>query len=256
MLRYYLSTIFVFAFVTIGMAALAADDAGFRDYFLMPNDKRWYVSDGWANGDYQSCEWRASSVRVAARDLRLTLNDHGGKQRPIGCPELHTNARLSYGLYEARMRTAAGPGLNTAFFTYIGPPNGVKEWDEIDFEFLGKDPHTVSITQWANGTARDGKVVQLGFDASQGFHNYAFDWEKDKVTWYVDGKVVAETAAGSPVPRNPGMLFFSLWSGSASKDDWLGHFDYKAPVTADVEWAAYTPTGKKCAFPESLSCKK
>jgi endo-1,3-1,4-beta-glycanase ExoK len=230
-----------------------AADTSFVEKFQQLDPKRWYVADGWANGDYQTCEWSAQAIKVAGSNMRMTLSDKGGKQRPISCPEMHTNARTSYGLYEARMRSASGSGLNTAFFTYIGPPNGVKEWDEIDFEFLGKDPHTVNTGHYTNGKAANGKIVQLGFDASQSFHNYAFEWTPDKIIWYVDGKQVHETAPGSPMPHNPSLLFLSLWSGQPA---WLGPFEYSKPVTADVQWVAFTPAGTPCAFPESLRCKK
>jgi endo-1,3-1,4-beta-glycanase ExoK len=236
-------------------SADAEDSTGFVESFQHLSHDRWYISDGWANGDYQSCEWRADAITTIRNDMRLTLSDRGGKVRPLGCPEIRTNAVLGYGLYEARIRSAAGSGLNTAFFTYVGPPTGSAEHDEIDFEFLGKDPHTVSINHFTNGKPYDGKVIELGFDASQAFHNYAFEWTPDRIRWYVDEKVVSETPDGAKIPRNPGRLYFSLWSGSAVEDAWMGPFRYTNPATADVEWVAYTPPNAPCKFPESLKCK-
>jgi endo-1,3-1,4-beta-glycanase ExoK len=236
-------------------SAKAEDGTGFVEMFQYLSHDRWYVSNGWANGDYQSCEWRENAIATSRNDLRLTLSDRGGKVRPLGCPEIRTKARLGYGLYEARIRIAAGSGLVTAFFTYVGPPTGSPEHDEIDFEFLGKDPHTVNINHFTNGKPYDGKVIQLGFDASQTFHNYGFEWTPDKIRWFVDGKVVSETPVGAKIPRNPGNLYFMLWSGSKVQDAWMGPFSYIAPVTADVEWAAYTPTDAPCRFPESIKCK-
>jgi endo-1,3-1,4-beta-glycanase ExoK len=232
----------------------AEDSPGFVETFQHLNRDRWSVSHGWVNGDYQSCEWRADAVTNTANELRLTLSDRGGKARPLGCGELRTKALLSYGVYEARIRSAAGSGLVTAFFTYIGPPAGSPEHDEIDFEFLGKDPHTVNITHFTNGKPYNGKVIQLGFDASQTFHNYGFEWLADKIGWYVDGKLVAETPEGAKIPRNPGHLHFMLWSGSKVQDAWMGPFNYTAPVTADIEWAAFTPANAPCKFPESIKC--
>lgn len=216
---------------------------------------RWTVSAGWANGDWQSCEWRKSAIDTNDNTLQITLSDHGGKLRPIGCGEIHTKAKLGYGFYEARMKAVAGSGLNSAFFTYTGPPTGDAAHDEIDFEFLGKDTHSVSITEWADGKTYAAKVVKLDFDASKDFHNYAFEWTKDKIRWYVDGKLVHETPAGTPVPHTPGMLYFSLWSGSAAENDWLGAFSYKEPATAEVKWAGYTAPEKPCQFPQSVKCK-
>lgn len=236
--------------------AVAADTDGFKDEFKYVSQRHWYVSNGWSNGSHQSCEWRADAMAATDHGLKLTLSDRGGQVRPIGCPELHTNDKFGYGLYETRMRTAEGSGLNTAFFTYVGPPYGGSEHDEIDFEFLGKDPHTVDLTYWTNGKATEHKVVQLGFDSSKEFHDYAFDWKPDSITWYVDGKQVFQSSAGKPQPHNPGVVAISLWSGSKEEDAWMGHFDYKTPATAEVTWAAYTPPDAACKFPESLKCKQ
>jgi endo-1,3-1,4-beta-glycanase ExoK len=231
-------------FALLAVTSSQAKDEGFSYFFDSLDPRVWYVSNGWANGDHQSCEWRADALSIDNNTLKLTLSDRGGKIRPIGCPEIHTNQRLWYGFYEARMRTAAGSGLNTAFFTYIGPPNGVAEHDEIDFEFLGKAPDKVEINYFANGKFVRGKVIDLGFDASQDFHDYAFDWTASGIQWFVDHKKVFETIGEVPIPRNPSFLFFSLWSGSAIEDSWMGPFLYKSPVTAAVAWTRFTPKNK------------
>ena len=49
-----------------------------------------------------------------------------------------------------RMKAAAGSGLNTGFFTYIGPVHK-QPHDEIDFEVLGKNPSKVQINQYVDG---------------------------------------------------------------------------------------------------------
>jgi endo-1,3-1,4-beta-glycanase ExoK len=203
---------------------------------------RWYVSSGWTNGGHQSCEWRAEAVVPSDGKLQLLLSDNGGTIRPLGCPELHTKETTSYGLYEARIRSAAGSGLNTAFFTYIGPPTGSPEHDEIDFEFLGKEPHTVSISHYTNGQQTKGETVNLGFDASISFHTYGLEWTPHKIRWFVDGKLVHETQSSDPIPRNATRIYLSLWSGSNEEDAWLGPFDYKGPVSAEVEWVKFTPS--------------
>ena len=230
----------VIVFGVVG-TAIARDIPFFLPYPRI-DTRDWYISDGWTNGVHQSCEWRADELSAVHGNLQLKLSDKGGKVRPIGCAEIHTNARTGYGRYEARMRTAAGAGLNTAFFTYVGPPGGVPEHDEIDFEFIGSAPTTVDLTVWTNDKSNGGaKRIELGFDTSKDFHNYAFEWRPDSVRWYADDKLIYETPKGAPIPRNPGSTFFSLWSGSSIEDPWMGHFVYTAPVTAEVAWTKFTP---------------
>jgi len=238
------------------MGAALASDTGFLAKFYTIDRGRWYFSDGWVNGDHQACEWRADAAAIVdTNKLQMKLSDHGGEIRPYGCPEMHTIDRTGYGFYESRMQTAAGSGLNTNMFTYVGPPTGSPEQDEIDFEFLGKDPHSVQINYYTNGQGHHEVIVPLGFDASQTFHDYAIEWRPDKIRWYIDKKLVHETPKGAKLPHNPGRLYLSLWAGSAVEDSWLGPFSYNRPVTAKVEWASYTPLGSKCLFPQSVTCK-
>ena len=218
-----------------------ADELPFFSSGSTINTSTWYASNGWSNGEHQSCEWRADALGQDAGNLTMTLSDKGGKVRPLGCAELHTVATSGYGLYQARMKTAAGSGLNTAFFTYIGPPTGSPQHDEIDFEFLGKDSHTVQLNYLTDGKGGHEKIVPLGFDAAAGFHDYGMEWKPGRIRWFVDGKQVDETPDGADLPVNPGRIYLSLWSGSKLTDDWLGPFTFKGPVSAEVAWTKFTP---------------
>jgi len=215
--------------------------------FFTPNshidESHWYIDDGWTNGDHQSCEWRRDALSADNKMLLLTLSDRGGKVRPIGCPGIQYKKATGFGRYEARMRTAAGSGLNTAFFTYAGPPNQGPVHDEIDMEFMGKQTDTVDITVWTNNKPSPPLAIRvpLGYDASKGFHDYAIKWLPDAVRFYADGKLIHETKKGDPIPSHPSYLYLTLWSGAKSEDSWMGHFTYAGPATAEVAWAKYTP---------------
>jgi endo-1,3-1,4-beta-glycanase ExoK len=52
-------------------------------------------------------------------------------------------------------------------------------------------------------------------------------------------------------------IFFSLWSGGAGTEQWLGPFsDPGRPLTATFEYAAFTAAGTPCQFPESIVCQQ
>ncbi len=239
----------IFLLILLGgliFSAAAWADLPFFTRFSSALDRKvWQKSDGWVNGNHQSCEWRGDAAEIRAGRLTLVLSKRPGKLRPFSCGEIQTQARFGYGRYEARMRSAVGSGLNTAFFTYIGPPMGVPHHDEIDFEFLGKNPRAVEIAHWVSGVKIASHVVDLKFDSSRTYHDYAFDWSPHSIRWYVDGNLVHETLPDEPIPKNPGKIFFSLWSGSP---EWMGSFTYDKPVRADILWVKYTPMpveGKK-----------
>ncbi|MBY0406859.1 MAG: family 16 glycosylhydrolase [Rickettsiales bacterium] len=212
--------------------------------FFLPYPKidtnRWYIAHGWANGWVQSCEWRKENLKGEDKNLRITLSDNGGKVHPIGCGEMQSKQRYHYGMYSARIRAAKGSGLNTAFFTYIGPAQGVKAHDEIDFEFLGKDTTMVQLNYYVGGKPQDPQLIKLGFDASEDFHDYHFVWEPTRITWFVDKKKVYETKPGAKLPTLPSKIFVTLWSGSEKVNDWLGPFEYKQDATADFAWVKFT----------------
>lgn len=216
--------------------------------------KHWYVADGWTNGDHQGCTWSRDNAGVSKGVLRLHLAKAADRLRPYRCAELQTNAAYGYGTYEARMRTAAGSGLNSAIFTYSGKPLSPIH-DEIDFEFLGKNSRQVQLNYFTAGKGEHGSTPELGFDASAGFNDYAFVWGPGSIRWYVNGKLVRE-ASGPGLPSTPGKFYLTLWNGTANIADWLGPFDAtRTPALAEVDWVAYTKAGERCRFPQSVTCK-
>lgn len=218
-----------------------ADEIPFFGIFPLIAQKTWYISNGWSNGKHQSCEWSKNAVKGHEKNLRLILSDKAGKTLPYTCGEIQTNKKYSYGRYEARIKTAAGSGLNSAFFTFVGPYQGSKIHDEIDIEFLGKDGRLVQFSYWHDAKNYDAKVYTLDFDATTDFHDYAFEWHKDKIIWFVNGKEVHRTSGKHPLPFVPSKIMFSLWSGGKPVDDWMGPFKYKGPQTMDISWVKFTP---------------
>lgn len=216
---------------------------------------RWYVSDGWSNGEHQLCVWSRDHVRLEGGALQLVLEKAQRGGRDYACGEIQTQAFHSFGVYEARIRPSKGPGVVSALFTYTGPTHGTQH-DEIDIEFVGKRADAVEMTHWVDGKADGGKVVELGLDASRGYRDYAFEWAPDRLRWFVDGQLVHEvTAARGPIPQTPSKLFLSLWNGN--NEAWLGKFaDAGRPLTMHVDWVAFTAAGEGCRFPASLLCRQ
>ncbi len=251
--------IFAFTLFLSGTAAFPASAAPFKPgtSFFEPFDRidssRWYVSDGWVNGNHQGCTWSRDNVRVERGVLTLRHTKAPNHLRGLKCAEIRTNSRLGFGLYEARIRTAAGSGLNTAMFTYSGPPL-TDVHDEIDFEFLGKTPNKVQLNYFVSARGGHESIESLGTNASVGFNNYAFEWLPESIKWYVNGHLV-RVAAGPMRPSVAGQFMLTLWSGSSDVDAWLGKFvDPRNSISADIDWFAYTRLGEKCRFPESMSC--
>jgi endo-1,3-1,4-beta-glycanase ExoK len=225
----------------------------FVEDFSRLDKSRWYVSDGWNNGAHQNCTWAADQVKVADRTLTLSYQRRQTKDRQHVCGEIQTNARFGYGVYEARIKAAAGSGFNTGFFTYIGPTHK-QPWDEIDFEFLGKDPSQVQLNSYVNGKGENEKLVPVPGGANTAFNDYAFVWEKDRLRYYINGQLVHTVTNPAALPSHPQKIYLSLWASDTMKS-WLGAFESPPnPVTAQITRVAFTALGEPCQFPESVAC--
>lgn len=212
----------------------------------------WYVSDGWNNGKHQNCTWSKNQVKTDGGQLQLTFSQGKTGDRDFACGEIQTKARFGYGTYEVRMKSATGAGLNSAFFTFIGPTDK-KPHDEIDFEVLGKNTGQVQVNQYVSAKGNNEKLVPVAGGADQGFNDYAFIWEENRLRYFVNGKLVHEVTDKAKIPQNPQKIFLSLW-GTDTLKQWMGAFSYSQPTSMTVDRVAFTALGEECRFPQSVLC--
>ena len=136
---------------------------------------------------------------------RLTIEAVEGRLRPYRSGAFASVRSFGHGRFETEVCAAPGSGLVTAFFLHRDTP-----LQEIDIEFPGSDPRRMLANVYFNpgddGTAMGFGYrgspcwIDLGFDASAGFHRYAIDWRGDRVTWLVDGTVVHQRVGWDPTP--------------------------------------------------------
>ena len=182
------------------------------------------------NGPPFNCSFARSNALVANGLLTLSLTENDGKF--VGA-EYRTAQKFSYGYYSVSMKAAKCPGVISSFFTYTNWP-----WDEIDIEFLGDDTTRVQFNYYTNGKGGHEYIYDLGFDASEDFHEYGFDWQPNSITWYVDGKPVYR--ATESIPSSAGHIMMNLWNVADTNASWAGKFDASLlPVTAQYQWIGY-----------------
>jgi beta-glucanase (GH16 family) len=212
----------------------------FDDHFDAFDAARWSFADGWANGFPFYCGWKADHAAVRDGVLTLTLDDQASSGQPYSSAELRSNRAYGFGRVEGRLKAARGSGLVTSLITYTGPSEGTVH-DEVDIEILGKDPTRMQVNYFTAGVGGHEAVIDLGFDASAGFHTYAFEWTATAIRWYVDGRLVhTEDGSRGALPTTPGKIMANLWPG-VNVDGWLGAFSYPgAPVTAQYERVSFT----------------
>ena len=182
------------------------------------------------NGSPFNCSFQRSHATIG--DGLLTLSLTKSNTGYVGA-EYRTHAKFSYGYYSVSMKAAKCPGVISSFFTYTGWP-----WDEIDIEFLGDDTTRVQFNYYTNGKGGHEFYYNLGFDASEDFHEYGFDWQPDSITWYVDGLAVHQATV--EIPSTSGHIMMNLWNVADSHANWAGKFDdSKLPVYAQYQWIGY-----------------
>lgn len=198
-------------------------------------DWKMEIADGWSNGGMFDCTWTRNNVQFNNGIMNLSILKDWNNNRYTG-GEYRTRETFGYGMYDVRMKPAKNDGIVSSFFTYTGPSDGTR-WDEIDIEFLGKNTRQVQFNYFTDGRGNHEHVHDLGFDASQDFHQYGFLWLPWSITWYVDTKPVY--TAWNDIPSVPGKIMMNIWNGRGV-DSWLNRYNGVAPLTAQYDWCSYT----------------
>ncbi|MFP4015350.1 MAG: family 16 glycosylhydrolase [Chitinispirillaceae bacterium] len=164
--------------------------------------------------------------------------------------ELFSKDQQLYGRYEVRMRTAAGNGILSTFFTFENDgwmPDSDNPWREIDIEVLGRYTdrfQTNIITGTAEGRVTSEYYPPLEVDPSQGYHTYAIEWTPDYIAFFFDGEEVRRTEAGDSENQVvdcrdiPQSYRFNFWANDIV--GWVGEFDPSIlPRYQYVNWIRY-----------------
>jgi endo-1,3-1,4-beta-glycanase ExoK len=202
-------------------------------------------SDGYTNGNPFQCGWRADHVNFSDGIMTITLDDKtcpsGCSKQPYASGEYRSNENYGYGLFEARFTAAKAVGtMSGSLFIYTGPSDN-QPWDEVDVEILGKDTTRMQVNYYTNGKGGHETIIKLGFDSSEAFHTYAFEWTAASIKWYVDGKLVhTENGSRGALPTHNAKIMMNVWPG-IGVNAWLGPFKYTSPLNFQVDWIKYTP---------------
>lgn len=245
--------------MAVASQSAPADDLGgsFVSKFSRLDSSLWAPSNGWTNGDYWDCAWTRDNVRINEQKLRLELTKEPLLGKPFSCAEVQSRKLYGHGTYEVRMRATAASGVVSAFFSYSSPDPETKHNSEIDIEFLGRDTNKVQLNYLVDGQNQGVTLNDLGFDASSGMNDYAYEWLPDSLRWYINGKLVREVLRepGKPFPTHNSKIIMMIWN-SSKLSEWMGPFENPPlPLSAYYDWVAFTKAGDKCQFPESIVCK-
>jgi beta-glucanase (GH16 family) len=106
-------------------------------------------------------------------------------------------------------------------------------------QFLGGNRTVVESNYFGKGntTAYDRAIYHpLAFAPQDDFHNYTIDWNKDRLNWIIDGKIVrtlnyGDAVGGQNYPQTPMQVHLGSWAaGDPSEPKGI------------IEWAQGTTT--------------
>lgn len=158
---------------------------------------------------------------------------------------------FTYGRFSAKIKNKLVSGLDNCFF--LMSPWKQTGWhhQELDFEFLGKNPKQVQVNVHKyidrSGTPENGgmlpKIIDLGFDSNIDFHVYTIEWQKDRIIFFVDNKLVWTETHNLP-DRGLNMFeeSFVVKQDNGWGPQWAGQFDSKSlPANVQFDWVKYDP---------------
>jgi beta-glucanase (GH16 family) len=172
-----------------------------------------------------------ANVTVEDGVLELKLSGSAPGTLPV-CAEIASRRNdFHYGTYRAAIKMSKVPGAVVGWFTYLGRP-----LNEIDVEFLTREPRLARFTLHHVQTGVDHGRKEVAFDPSAAFHEYRFDWHKDRVDYFIDGEPAATLT--KQIPDMPSRLMLNHWSGN------IPTFGGPAPTedaVMQVDWVYYSP---------------
>jgi len=220
----------------------------YEDDFNSFNDAFWDKREGTFQGNLAF--FQEENITYENGKMVFTLREEQVGSNPYTGAELRTNdlpsGFYSYGCYEVRMKSAGPSGTVSSFFAYRFNP-----WQEIDIEIVGKNNRSMLTNIYFNdgqpGDANNDPFqvppfpqgVGLSYDASQEFHNYAFEWSPGEIKWYRDGQLVkqatVEGVSPGQIPDLDMQIMMNLWVSNAPS--FAGEVDdSNFPVRSEYDW--------------------
>lgn len=219
---------------------------------LDPNapERTWWSSSHRAEQS-RITDWSTANVRQTSDGTVEVILDNSrwGAAEPFAGGEINSHETATIGTFSW---TAQAPqmvdGAVFGLFAYKADWKNAP-WLEFDFEFVGEDSNKVHLAVHMEDDAGrhitnlKKTVVDLGFDASAGFHKYDLVLTGKSAVFRVDGKVIHEFSA-EDMPGNiwrTGELksIVDLWAADSRYDSWAGHWtDPGVPLVGRVSDAS------------------
>ncbi|MDZ7764151.1 MAG: family 16 glycosylhydrolase [Melioribacteraceae bacterium] len=153
--------------------------------------------------------------------------------------ELRTRDTFLYGRFEVSYIPAKREGVVSSFFTYH-EISSVSQWNEIDFEFIGRYDNQIQVNIISPGQRNHEASIPLEFNPYADFNTYAFEWTPDYVAWFVNGvEIYRQTEAHVGEINREQKIMMNIWPPNYI--DWVGKINpANLPAHAYYDWVSYS----------------
>lgn len=174
----------------------------------------------------------------------LTINSAAAAKDYNGA-ELYSKNTVKYGRFDVRMRTIAGSGVVSSFFTYynnsyLGSP---EPWVEIDIETLGKSSNIFQSNIITGNAANKITSEQLHTcdNLAQNYHTYSVEWTPNYIAWFFDGKEVRRTTGSQVTACQAKEMSYRFNAWISDVPAWVGTFNPSIlPAYQYINWVKYS----------------
>ena len=191
-------------------------------------DGEWRLAGPWTGTGGNWLDPNLTEVNGGELSLTVAANEPRGS-------EIQTLDGYSYGYYETSMKVSDTPGVVNSFFIIAeGYDPGTIE---VDVEFLTNE-------DWINSPdsgrvhfvlhpSNEQRIVDLPFNPTDDFHRYGFLWEPGKISYTVDGEIVAVNEdPASDIGNAKAYIMMNAWTGNPGwgggppSQDATSHYDF------------------------------
>ncbi|KAG0050073.1 hypothetical protein BGZ83_005158 [Gryganskiella cystojenkinii] len=216
------TTLSVLAASSFVLQMLPTTEARLGFHESLDNHNNFIVANGWGPERW-GCAFTRTQVHETGSGTIITIGKDSAL-KPFSCGELiYRESGLGYGFYSIDMIASNVVGQVTSFFLIAN------EDTEIDIELTGLNNKVGWMNIWHNHK-QNPVAIDLPFDASQGWHTYAFEWRQDYIAWSIDGNVILNRSDIATTPPNLANYKLAINSWTQVQPElnieWAGKFVY------------------------------
>jgi len=216
-----------------------------QDTFDTSLHSRWDYAD-WTFVD-NLCEFTADMVAVQKGKLELTISEKSqitNHNQLYWAAEIFTKEKYQTGVFKTIMKPD-GPAGTIASFLLRGQDSSQDNFFKgasVGFEFRGVTQQVTCSAYWNEGDNLQIRrwPIELGFDASEKYHEFSIEWMDNKILFYADDRHIftLDDAAIIHNFQQPMSLHANFWISSDKES--VGEFNANLlPIKSTWDSIAY-----------------